>query len=821
MGMPGTNLAVCDLVGGSRGAPVFGRFTPRDGPRGGREDNAPIDWSDQHPEVLLYVEDEFDEFVPVSNATWATVNRQRDGADTTCTITGMLDAEQLTDAGSIGNDHFQHAVARFQSNRRVLVKQIEAGLAAPFLFRGWPGEVTLHLDQQRFTVLCGCEGQALLRDSALAQIYHVNMIFDSLAEPESPLPASAWRSVEAVEPVFNPHGRGNRSAGTYDLELQTPDGPQIVPVHLFADPHDDDAERWTTVQALRYLLMFHLGWFGAAASVLSVAEFFEDTQLENLHLLGPNQSGTNPFVRYMTTQPESLSVQSLNLDEALKLLCSLAGLHYEVDLVSDGDAVDPQPKHVLRVWANRQVGEDYGGYDVMAAPQEVDLALDPPFTAVGDRTPHEVAEQNRVQQGAVSLDDRAKTHSVVLGGRREYEMTLLLRPGWLPHTYLDNLSTASDEVKTTARNWWISQFAAPFVGVSRVRDTPYHTCHPDHDLLLDPETHGAINTDHHSPYSEVGRTWVFPDTWRYLLTSGTEPTSDWARTTGTWSAAWYSPVGSANRLVYFSSTKGGGCFVMSQDTPRSRPFLAPIAATEGAQNSEIVVRFYWGALNIVSGWEDAAGWSEYKGKPIFDARRAALSLTDADLWRSPLLIRQSRRMLEHLIDGEFYVSVTCRVVADARMFTQNNPTAARPRWQVVDYGFDRFKLRDRSSQNSHLRHQLNTLGLWIDEDNDNRDDQSALDAEGARLAYFAGAQAVAGSPMTPWIDRTVRLGDAVTGIAGLGISFETHYPDVAAITYTNHQAGDSGEGPGRGIQYSTTLALTDTRDNPAIGEVDQ
>ncbi len=361
-------------------------------------------------------------------------------------------------------------------------------------------------DSQSFACLCLAEGNEILRTSKDAQVLGRRMRWapNLLWNPNDP----DFVSVTALLPIFNPGNLPNRSEEAFPFV--TTEG--TFDVHLFVDDGVPWAKHWNFADALRYLAFFHVLRPGLG---VSVTEFMADT----VTLVGmePSPDAPDPFVRRLSARAEDVAVASMSVEEAIHLLTDAAGLHYELAL---GGAIErtvgqgalPRDKYALRVMAALEKPEeaDITPQRQSVAAQVYDIAREAPFTDTAGRTERAVALANRAQQANLTVDRRAVNAPIILGGYKHYEVTLLLRPGWLPKAeyQLDNLST--DQEIADAGRFWQLQFSPEFEqGEKRIPRSVYHAAHPQH-----------------WPVSTVARYWIFPDDLFWMNTDGT---SDYAR----------------------------------------------------------------------------------------------------------------------------------------------------------------------------------------------------------------------------------------------------------------------------------------------------
>ena len=591
--------------------------------------------------------------------------------------------------------------------------------------------------------------------------------------------------MQALAPTFNAGGRPNRSREAYPFTIVD----VTYRVHLFVEDNAPEAEYWTFVEALRYHVLMSIILGGEP---ISVHEFLADT--EGLVGLVEVEGSEDPFVRRMTARVEEASLASVDADEGIGLLTDAAGLHYEIATRNMATGLAIEVEHYLRVFAtlSRDTDATSDPDRSMGVPQVYDLPREAPFTTPGERTPLAIAEANKASQANVTIDRRAINAPIFIGGYRDYEVTLLLRPGWVPQPFLDDLETK--EAQKVAKDFWAEEFGQEFeFGGDRVPRSVYHAAHKDHALV-----------------SDIGRYWIFPDDFRWVERGGADYTSAYARLN--WPAELYMPYDPDNvdQLVLVRTDIGGGVVEAEEWLPRRRPFRDLIGRAVESGNRAPIVRINFDVTDPYTALQ-ADGWVPFAGHPDIDEHRAGVRLTDTDLWAGPPFLikpeqgRFGEKMLDRYIEGRFMVSATCVVRGDKRMVYRAFPSGAsftRQRHQVIDLGLERFRERNRRGQNSHL----NAQPIDPDPEFEDRDDTEKLQAYGDREAALLAMDTVAGSPEVPWFDSTYQPGDSFSGIAGLGIEFNA-YPEVVRIEYSKHP--DAG--------YRTALHLTDLRDSPEVG----
>lgn len=777
MGRPGTSLIPID--GGEKIVDIF---------KPGMVGNAPQSRSRRHPPVTVYIESGrgTGEFAPSERFEMRSVKPAMDGGDTTATLYAGLDADKLTTAGEIGEEHFAHLLDMLSPDRRVRIAQSFGALPARVYFQGYPqvSTITWHERGQAVSCMCLSEGQEILRTHELAQVYERRMRRDPLfdwipAQPDD-------RPVAALLPVFNAGNRPNRSPHPYVFQVDD----RKYRIHLFLEDDAPEAAYWSYADALRYLVFMYVLRMGLA---VSVADFMSDTA--ELSGLSPCPDSADPLVRRLTSRIDDISVASVNVEEAVCQLTEAAGVHYLIETRNVGDRREVEVEHRLRVFAALNTRQDQhgAGGTQMGIPKVLDIPREAPFTPAGGRSDYAIALSTRATQVSLTHDRRAINVPIILGGRRWYEVTLLLRPGWLPHENLDNLD---DEVnRLAAIHWWEMQFELRDEGDLSI----YHGKHPDHWEVND-----------------VGRLWIFPDDHRYMTDRETSP---YARSN--WPDELYSPYdpNDVDRLVLCDPNIGGNIEDAANWVPRRRPLGNTIARVRASGDQEPVVRVNF-SVNVPEIPSDRPytaleqdGWQDFGGTPYIDTHRAAVYFREDDLWKAQALWDDPKslhydydngNMLKAFINGRFMVAVTCTVCGDGRLAYQartHGASFARDRHAMIDTGFGKFRDDRRRGLNSVFDDQP----IDADPQFEDRFDVQMLNQFGDRQAEILVGDTISGPVEIMYLDPSYRLGDCFSGVDGLGLSFNS-FPEIVRIEYVYDPAAG----------YRTLLHLSDLRSRPEV-----
>ncbi len=759
------------------------------------------------------------EFELVEYVDWSNIYQGIDGTDTTATLAvRALDASKLGAGGSIGTQHFKHILEKLHPDLRVRIAMGRGADPPVHLFQGFPTSRTPSWSERHQAVSCTCIGEAqeLLRRSEACQILGRKMRFNPLADWDATEPDLV--TVEALPPIFNAGGKPNRARE--ELNIDTGEGASSAHgVFAFAEDGAEEALYWNFADALRYVATHYIQSTGLPVSAL---EFLRDT--EEFVGLNPAVDAQDPFTRMMTARVPAVSIQSMNAEEALVALCDAAGLHFELPIRA-GTSLTAAAEYYLRIYATleNETHEDETHERRMVAPKVLDIPRDAPFTDYTGLTPTDIANRNAAQQADVTLDARAINAPIILGGFKEFQVNLLLRPGWKPDPNIDNLATTA--AKDAAILFWEEAFGLDdgvdeFDPETEQWKTKYHPKHPEFHTVAD-----------------VLRRWVFPDDWSYLNADFT--TSPYSRDVGPWtSPGFYSPYADwlgIDKLIYTNAQLGGSVppDEVAEWTPRRRPFLELIGRLHPATTSRTpAVWLNFSATDPFSALADPR-WVRHTGEVTFDEQRAAIWFPDDNLHASPHLRQhsfdQQTSMIEAYIglndDGityglpHFFVAISCTVRGDRRMTQRPRSAGAsvtRGRTQTIDLGTERFVLRRRMpappdlGTGEHPFAALTRSFLSLPRDGDpqfnDRDDSEAFRKHCEQLSKRMALDSISGSPEVPWIKTDVRIGDSFSGISGLGIAFNG-YPEVVGIEYVKDpQAG-----------FRTKYHLKDLRNAPEIG----
>lgn len=292
--------------------------------------------------------------------------------------------------------------------------------------------------------------KAALKDVAQIQGRHMlsRSAWDTLAAEDPPGTdpvdmdwAELAKLVRALPCVFNPKGKPNRMARPVMFDP----GPVVPrPIHLFTYEGDPNAQYWTYLQALRYLVRIYLPYMGHA--VIDPGNLFtEACQGPDIQLWWPMAEEdvpvdplrpANSWLDLMVRRADNLTAEGLNIREAIELLCRTAGVYGHVDHVNaaegEGESEALFVESELHFWAPGDpapvtLGLERGGshFDELGAPRDV----------------ADILEANNVVNANLQLDYGNALHRVrVIGDRKWRIIRAELKPLWKPEARWDNVA---------------------------------------------------------------------------------------------------------------------------------------------------------------------------------------------------------------------------------------------------------------------------------------------------------------------------------------------------------------------------------------------
>jgi hypothetical protein len=326
----------------------------------------------------------------------------------------------------------------------------------------------------------------------------------------------------------------------------------------------------------------------------------------------------------------------------------------------------------------------------------------------------------------------------------------------------------------------------------------YHRKHPDFASVAD-----------------VWRRWIFPDDFSYL--GADLQSSPYKRASGPWSYwEYFSPdlgFGGPPVSTWMDGMLGGSIQDALNWPPRPRPFgdtIGRINLSTTDRKPIVWFNFFHPPLVFDPSLALLApGWVQYHGSVDVDKKRAAIWISEDNLWDSAALRQdpheEEPNMITAYLHNSFAVAITATVVGDQRLWRNCSPsgsTLTRQRTAIVDLGYERFRFRNRIERDGFRLYEPDPEPEFNSTYDVVEDFNRFADAAAQQLA----SDATAGSWTAPYIKTDVRLGDSFSGCEGMGINFQS-FPEVVAIEYVKDpKAG-----------YQTIYHLTDLRHAPDVG----
>lgn len=770
-------------------------------------------------------------------------------ADYLANIEVTLDARGVRSTTGAFSKSLKAFEEKVTHDRRIMILQ-QTETSSPPLFIGYAisSQMRWDGDSQSVAFQLLSEPQERLR-TGICYFVRGRMMANTPADEVE----RAIKQVESLPAVFNQGGEPNRSKGH---ELITIAGITHK-VHTWTTDNEPGAELWTTVQALRALAYW---WIARQPEpAVDVTDFLRDTEVlaESPPVTGDAPS--NPFDRAMLLPVDNVAVHGMNIDQAIIAVADSAGAwtNYEFN-VSAKEILQDSVRGTfarLRVGAAPQEPSEanFDPTPLMGSPVGHDIARQEPFKDWAGINDFKRATQSKHIQASITKDRNSINAPLIVGGLAEYEVSLLLRPGWTPHADLDGITSAED--LETAFDTWLDQFVNPEFTTGRIPTSIYHAEHPDQSLDRADEftPEGGVAAVATGKVSDVFRLWIFPDDAMVVDKAALARSSPH----DFYSEEWYDPwvrqddpadgTGSKGlldpaRLMYNHEVMGGGLplGVLRDWGARRRPFGNTIGRFDNqSTNTGPIVRIHFGESDGSDGFitnrpppADDAGWTRFSGAVEILEDRAGIRFLDGNILTGQPFVEDTTQPLgDHqglglammnYIAGHFWVQVTCTVVSDSRISVgvgYNNGSIVRERSAYIDTGYDRYRKRIRRREFSS--EAGNSILQWFptpqntspaklpsafDESAyEDRDDTEKLVALTQREENELVFDTIAGSIDAFFLDRSIRPGDYLTGVSGLGITYD-RWPEVERVTWTN--------GPG-GMR--TSYSITDTREQPDAG----
>lgn len=818
-----------------------------------RPDNAPTDLSRKHPEIwLVYEATRGQPFVRPDRTNpmdWSRVTQGIDGFVNKATIRVALRDEDLEKAGGVGVRHIGDIIGQggiLHPDLRVRIFQPDAPDDPPaaWLFEGYPMLSTASWTEslQSIDVTCISVAHERLRhgDDSRGRPRFATIGRRMLTDPQA-----KWRSKQyekqtiTIPPLpvhFNAGGRPNRSATSelYDGPVRFK-APTTHRLYTFTHDNAPGAEFWSYVDALRYLLWWHIIVPGIE---FDVSSFMADT----LPLVGktPKKAGKNQFEKLILQRVEDERVDAMPVEDAIRQLVTRAGLHYALSIkVDENGGPDGDPIHYLRVIAVLADGDIKPAVFHMDWPTLHDIPREAPFTPLdlGGRNVHTAMKANAAQQATLTIDDHIINRPIYLAGVKFYEVTFPLIPGWLPFRLYSGegyknyprlkdvpFTNVLDAIARLTLDGWDQEEFKEEVQVIK-----------DYWDKGDPEkSQPTVDDDgkqivpwqfdkRHPTFeavADVGRKWIFPTDDRYVSENFFEYFRNYGLLVGFGKDFMNWDPFAAKGVNRISRSRFGGIADAAARragwVARPRPFGSPMSRFPGGAELPAYFEMKIGGDPYVNtDWLLFTPGSAY----ISSTEESAITVT----MNNPMAV--STRKGEYNIGSNWfiwiarqilYLRVTCLIEGDERMFStlSSKSHLARDRQSVIDLG-ERFRYRDRGSDLGKGRTTNSILAKLIppgviDPAFESIDDQKKFDEYAEANATILARQAVSGDPEIPWIafdigSEPLLLGDLFIGVNGVRLTFADP-PELVNITY--------GNSPGAG--YRTTLHLSDLRNDPTL-----
>ncbi len=602
--------------------------------------------------------------------------------------------------------------------------------------------------------------------------------------------------------VANPGGRPN----CHPTPLVLPCGSKV---YLPTDPDDPRAIPFTVAKLLRYLQWAALqepppepDW--EYPERYDLARVWEEVQLTGDEATpwtnyGLQIAGLNDLLApYLDLAPADLvegnwahaallrAVPDLSLNlfsvlEACSHVCARVGMlmHSWFELATEGEQEVSRTRVGFAIRGKRR----FDSQDPVGLGRGVSLFVESDRTthAPGTTDAERLAATNAFS-GDIVLDEAVRRTAVrVLGGPTEYEMSIVLRPGWTPNADFDVDPDNAAAVDAALANVRSAQWLARYVS-------------------------GAATPG----YRPVGRYWVANEDGAFV--PGT-----YKRQYGPWSTdAIWAPLdfrtecqvqelaqrganGWSARRRRFLPTTGTDRFIVS-----AAPVL--LLSSNAAPFGVLVELSLDGGAN----WDAAPNWSF-----TVEQDRMAIRITTANLWEITSPKFPGENYVSAYIKGTLRIRVTADVEGDDYAYgyaptDANDPAFAMPWCEVLDRG-DQYRRCLRAGANSVLQPLFPFPGP--------RDDTEAAEQMARRIRNELRLRHHSGRVTIPYLLRpqdgvdwpTYQIGDEIDDVV-TGV-------DATRLTFAESWASAKASPRVMGIDYqwpqsTTTLVLEDARSSP-------
>ena len=256
---------------------------------------------------------------------------------------------------------------------------------------------------------------------------------------------AATTHVTALPAIFNNGGKPNRRK--QPIRYDAPNCWALKPIHVFTYDDDPDAEYWTYLQALRYLVMVHLPFSLDTDDTLGPGNLF-DTACEGAAApyyweqsessIGSPTTVLSGWQQHMVRNCHSLAVDGMNLLQALNLISAESGMQFHETHSNQTQGEDLRVLSDLRFWCPG---------DLPTSALSLERNGSAHITSDGRlRSVSDALTANNVNSATLQRDFGNTFGKVkVAGDRRWVAVRSLLLPLWQPSPLWDDVSSANAE----------------------------------------------------------------------------------------------------------------------------------------------------------------------------------------------------------------------------------------------------------------------------------------------------------------------------------------------------------------------------------------